>query len=119
MSKMVLKPFCDETLHMSSQCIVLVNSEQKTLMGFVFIEFYDSKSPMNCFVRNHQYFEIFAPPPPKKRDAPENFYQSFMYIAPSSDCSLLTPNLPFKVILRKFEVVSRGLKVIIMHISKD
>ena len=28
-----------------------------------------------------------------------------MYISPSSNCSLLTLNLPFKVILRRFEVI--------------
>ena len=33
-----------------------------------------------------------------------------MYKAPSSNHSLLTLNLPFKVILRKFEVVSRWLE---------
>ena len=35
----------------------------------------------------------------------QKVYHRFMYIAPSSDHSLLTPNLPFKVILREFEVV--------------
>ena len=39
----------------------------------LFIEFYmNSKSRVNCFVRNHQYFVKFAPPmffypPPKKK----------------------------------------------------
>ena len=64
----------------------------------------NSKSLVNCFVWNCQYFEKFAE---NKcfRDAPQEFYHRFMYIAPSSDHSLLIPNLPFKVILRKFEVV--------------
>ena len=34
------------------------------------------------------------------------FYHRFMYIAPSSDHSMINLNLPFKVILRRFEVVS-------------
>ena len=32
-------------------------------------------------------------------------YHILMHIASSSDCSLPTLNLPFKVILRRFEVV--------------
>ena len=35
----------------------------------------------------------------------QEFYHRFMYIAPSSDSSLLTLNLLFKVILKRFEVV--------------
>ena len=34
------------------------------------------------------------------------FYHLFIHITPSRECSLLTLNLPFKVILRRFEVVS-------------
>ena len=37
---------------------------------------------------------------------PQEVYQRFMYIAPSSDYSLLNHNVPFKVIPRRFEVVS-------------
>ena len=36
---------------------------------------------------------------------PKEVYHRFKYIAPSSDLSLLTHNLAFKVILRRFEVV--------------
>ena len=36
---------------------------------------------------------------------PQEFYHRFMYIAPSSDHLLLTVIPPFKVILRRFEVV--------------
>ena len=46
------------------------------------------------------------PPPPTIFGIPlPDFYHRFVYIASSSDHSLLTLNLPFKVILRKFEVV--------------
>ena len=34
------------------------------------------------------------------------YHIMFMYIAPASDCSLLTLNLPIKVILRRFELFS-------------
>ena len=79
-------------------CIVLANRERenkyKHLIGFVYGVFMNSKSPVNCFVWNHQYFEKFA----KNqyfRDAPENvIYDRFVYIAPSS-YSLLIPNVPF------------------------
>ena len=36
---------------------------------------------------------------------PQKFYHSVMYIAPSSGHELLKLNLPFKLILRRFEVV--------------
>ena len=36
---------------------------------------------------------------------PRELYHRFMYVAPSSDHSLLTLKLPFTIILRKFEVV--------------
>ena len=68
-----------------------------------------SKSIVNCCVRYHQYFEKFfffffwgvslglwGPP---------RIYHRFMYKAHTGDHSLLTLNLPFKVILRRFEVV--------------
>ena len=63
----------------------------------------NSKSLVNCFVWNHQYFEKFAHTRQILRGGA--FYHRFMFIAPSSDHSLLTLNLPFKVILRRFEVV--------------
>ena len=49
----------------------------------------NSKSLVNCFVWNHN-----------------KFHHRFMYIAPSSDHSLLTPNLPFKVVLRDLRLFS-------------
>ena len=64
------------------------------------------KSLVNCFVWNQQYFEKFAIT--KKEGGGgilQKLYHIFMYIAPFSDHSLLTPNMPFKVILRKYEVV--------------
>ena len=52
---------------------------------------------------------------------PSEFYYKFMYIAPSGDHSLLTLNLPFQVILRRFEVVfcclDFGMRM--LHFSKD
>ena len=43
----------------------------------------------------------------KKKNSgyPREFYHRFMYIAPSTDHSLIILNLPFQVILSKFEVV--------------
>ena len=74
---------------------------KKSLMGIVCRVLWKfSKTLVNCFVWNHQYFEKLAP-----KKSPWEFYHRFMYIAPSSDHSLLTLNLPFKVILRRFEVV--------------
>ena len=55
----------------------------------------DSKSLVDCFVRNHQYFEIFGEKKRGKMGCLREFYHRFMYIAPSSDCSLLTFSLPF------------------------
>ena len=48
-------------------------------------------------------------------DAPENFTIGLLYVAPSSDRSLLTFNLPFKVILRRFIVVFWCLKLRMLH----
>ena len=46
---------------------------------------------------------------------PTRFTIGFMYIAPSSDYSLLTIKLPFKVILRRFEVVFWCLEGEMLH----
>ena len=40
-----------------------------------------------------------------KKIGPQEFYHRFMYIASSSGCSLLTLNLPLKVIVGRFEIV--------------
>ena len=48
-------------------------------------------------LRNLQKIHIFG--------VPREFYHSFIYIVPSSDHSLLTLNMPFKVMLKRFEVV--------------
>ena len=63
----------------------------------------NSKSLLNCFVQNHQYFAEIC----KTQNflGPQEFYHGLMCIAPSSGHSLLTLNLSFKMILRKFEVV--------------
>ena len=70
---------------------------------FCLSTFMNSKSPVNCFVRNHHYFEKFEEE--KNWDAPEKLLIGLCTIAPSSDQSLLTIHLPFEVILRRFEVV--------------
>ena len=58
-----------------------------------------SKSCVNYFVWNHQYFwEIKKK---KLGGGGQELYHRFMYIAPSGDCSLLTLNLPVEVLLRK------------------
>ena len=54
----------------------------------------------------NKYFEKFATT--KNQGAPENFTIGLckcIHVAPSSNCSLLTLNPSFKVILRRFEVV--------------
>ena len=71
-------------------------------MGFVYkFSFMNSKSLVS-FVSSEtiKFAKIFsfAPPPPPPRTLPQ-----VMYIAPSNDQSLLTLNLPFKVILWRFE----------------
>ena len=66
------------------------------------IEFYEFLKPhkgtINTLRNLHKLKQTFA-------GCPQEFYYRFMYIAPSSDHSMLTPHLPFNVILRKFEVV--------------
>ena len=83
--------------------------------------FMNYKSLVNCFIWNHQYFEKFATiffggMPPRIISS------RFMYIhvAPSSDCSLLTLNLPFlKVILIRCEVTFWCLELVwMLHFSK-
>ena len=94
--------------------MVLVNSEtkkqkQKISNGFCLYSFMNSKCLVNYFVWNCQYFEEFENKLIKKlikfSAGPQIFYHRCVYIAPSSDHSLLTSNLLFTVILRKFEVV--------------
>ena len=72
-------------------------------MGLFINSFMNSKSLVNGFVLNHQYFEKFA----KNNNfrGTQEFSNRIICIALSSDCSLLTLNLPFKVILSRFEVV--------------
>ena len=50
-------------------------------------------------------FQICPPPPKKKMGGhTQEFYHSFMYIAPSSGHSLLNLEVHFKLILRRFDV---------------
>ena len=80
------------------------------------MEFMNSESLVNFSVWNHQYFEDFA-----QRNFgpyPREFYHRFMYIAPSSHHSLLTLNLPFKVILRRSAVVFSCLELECCTFSK-
>ena len=63
-----------------------------------------SKGLVNRFVRNHQYFGKIALKL-KFLGYPKKFYHRFMYIAPSSGHALENINLPFKLILLRFEVV--------------
>ena len=67
----------------------------------------NSKILVNCFISNYQCFEKCALKNIKKwggGGGSQEFYHRFMYKALSSDSSLLTLNLPFKVILRRFDV---------------
>ena len=64
-----------------------------------------SKIIVNYFVWNHWYFEKFDQKWGGGGGGWREIYYKFMYIAPSSDWSLLTLDLPFKVILRRFKVV--------------
>ena len=73
----------------------------------------NSKSLVNCFVWSRLYFEK-----KKRLECSWEFYHRFMFIAPSSDYQLLTLNQPFKVILRKFEVVFWCSRVRMMYFFK-
>ena len=67
----------------------------------------NSKSLVNCFVWN--LFWVICKKKKKKKktfsECPQKFCHRFMYIAPSSGCYLLNRNMPFKLILRRFEIV--------------
>ena len=76
----------------------------------IILEFYEFQKPCELFCLKPSIFWAIctrksnfsgSPPPPPPRE----FYHRFMYIAPSNDHLLLTHNLPFKVILRRFEIV--------------
>ena len=70
-------------------------------MGFVkFILFMNSKSCKLFCLKS----SIFGEKKQKNLGCPQEFYHRFMCKAPSSGHSLLNLNVPFKVILRKFEV---------------
>ena len=74
------------------------------LMGIVHKSCTSSQSPVNLFVRNHQFRRKLH----KNyyyRDAPENNSHRDMYIAPSSGHTSFNFNMPFKLILRRCEVV--------------
>ena len=58
---------------------------------------------MSHFVWNHQYFEKIAKN--KHFQMPPQNFTRVMYIAPSSGHIFLKLNMPFKLILRRFEVV--------------
>ena len=79
--------------------VVLRGKKQKSLISFM-----NSNSFVNCFVWNHQYFEKFAHIF-LGGGGRQKFYHRFMYIASPSHYSWLTLNMPFRVILRRFEVV--------------
>ena len=75
-------------------------------MGFVYRVSWTSKSPVNCFVWNHQFFEIFAKNNHTSGCPIEFYHNRFMYkVAPSNDRSLLTLILPFWGGLRLFSDV--------------
>ena len=61
---------------------------------------------MNCFVWNHLFFCCWKLQKLTFTGCPRNFYHRFTYIAPSSGHSLLNLNMPFTLILRRFDVVS-------------
>ena len=56
----------------------------------------NSKSLVNCFVQNRQYFEKFANTH-TFLGRPQEFCHGFMYIALSSGHSLMTLTLPIEV----------------------
>ena len=68
----------------------------------MFINSFMNSESLGNFVWNHQYFEKF---PKNKNFLVGGHFTSFMYIAPSSDHSLMTLNLPFMVLIRRCEVV--------------
>ena len=72
--------------------------------GFCLWSFMSSKSLVNWFVWNHQYFEKFAKII-TLLGCPRKFYHRFMHITPSSVRSLVNLNVPFKLILKRFEII--------------
>ena len=74
-----------------------------SLMGFVYRVVWVLKSPVDLFVWNHQFSEKIAKL--KFSGCPRKFYHRIIYIAPSSGHISLNFNMPFKLILRRFEVI--------------
>ena len=84
---------------------------------FCLESFMNSKSLVRCFAWNHQCLENFE-------DfflggCTQEFYHRFLCTTPSCDHSWLTLKLPFKIILRKFEVVFLIMSGVRMYFSKD
>ena len=76
--------------------------KKKISIGFCWLSSIDSKlKPCDLFCLKSLFWEICK----KLLGCLQQFYHRFMYITPSSDHSLITLNLPVKVILQRFEVV--------------
>ena len=81
---------------LSATTLLIVNSEKKTLNGFIIILkafWFVFSEPINIV------WEICTT---KKMGCPREFYHRFMYTALSSGHSLLNLNVPFKGSLRLF-----------------
>ena len=73
-------------------------------MGIVHKSCMSSQSPVNLFVRNHQYF-VENCIKLTLSGCPREFSHRDMYIAPSSGHTSFNFDMPFKLILRRCEVV--------------
>ena len=73
-------------------------------MGIVHKSCTSSQSPVNLFVRNHQFSEENCIKLTLS-GCPREFSHRDMYIAPSSGHTSFNFNMPFKLILRRCEVV--------------
>ena len=100
--------------YLHSKFVSFWQLEKKSLMGFVYRVVWVLKALWIVFVWNHQYFDFFFVHKTNIFGMLPKIYHRVMYIAPSTwTCScheLLNLNLPFKLILRRFEVVFRCLE---------
>ena len=108
--------FLHFTLILLVNLVKLYNISQMGFVNTYMYKFMNSKSLVNCFVWNHQHFEKFA--------KTLLFFFFFFFgggtiftigyefyvhhVPPCNDCSLLTLNLPFNLILKRqtFDIIA-------------
>ena len=92
-------------------------SSKTSLEWVLFIEYYEFYKPCEMFcLKLSIFWEICTH---KMGGGGRELYNRLMYIAPSSDHSLLTLNLPFKVILYRDLRLFSASRVKILHFSKE